>query len=358
MEQQNSNPEKTHREIDVVALVKKVAKDRKTLGKFLGVSAVIGVIVALSTPREFTTEVVLAPEPTSSGLSLPGNLSELASTFGVDIGKASSQDAILPEIYPDVFSSKDFLLELFNVPVRLKDDPTPRTYLNHLLHDIRTPFWHYPMKWLGKLLQKKETPGQGKNAKDPYRLSRVDTELCKDIAESISCLIDKKTNEIYIDVTDQDPMVAAIMADTLQRRLQGYITEYRTKKARIDFEYYKAMVADCKKRYEKAQYNYVNYADAHFDVLLQSLKSKETQLENEMQLQYNAYSQMVIQMRLAEAKVQERTPAFTVIQHAYTSARPSSRPKLVTLMIFMFLGGLLGCAWILFGRDFYYFKRK
>lgn len=40
----------------------------------------------------------------------------------------------------------------------------------------------------------------------------------------------QKTSVISISVMDQDPMVAAILADTLQSRLQQYITEYRTKK--------------------------------------------------------------------------------------------------------------------------------
>ena len=132
--------EKKHKEIDVVALAIKVLKEWRTLLKFMLVSGILGVIIAFSTPREYTSEVILAPELSSGGLGMTGNLADLASSFGVDLGKKSSMDAIYPELYPDVFSSTDFILNLFDVPVRLKDDSNTRTYLHHILVENKIPF--------------------------------------------------------------------------------------------------------------------------------------------------------------------------------------------------------------------------
>ena len=68
---------------------------------------------------------------------------------------------------------------------------------------------------------------------------------------------------------------------------------------------------------------------------------KEEDLENDMQLKYNIYQQVVEQLQLANAKVQERTPAFTVIQSATVPLKHSSRSKLATLVTWMFLGFML-----------------
>lgn len=342
--------EKKHKEIDVVALAIKVLKEWRTLLVFMFVSGILGVIVALSTPREYTSEVILAPELSSGGIGMAGNLADLASSFGVDLRKKSSMDAIYPELYPDVFSSTDFVLNLFNVPVRLEKDSKVRTYLEHILNDTKIPFWQYPKAWLSELLKKPEVPGKGKNEKDPYRLSQIDSDICKGIAGSMICLVDKKTSEISISFTDQDPLVAAIMVDTLQHRLQNYITEYRTKKARVDFEYYKKMTAESKRQYEKAQRLYASYSDANTDLMLQSYKAKADQLENNMQLQYNVYNQMAAQMKAAEAKIQENTPAFTVIQNAYMPVKPSNRRSL-KVFIFIFLGIMADAAWVLYLRE-------
>ena len=348
---------KKSKEIDIIPLVITVLKEWKTLLKFLSVAAIVGVIVALATPREYTSEVILAPELSSGGIGMAGNLADLASNFGIDLGKKSSMDAIYPELYPDIFSSTEFVLHLFNVPVRLKDDSTTKTYLEHFLKDTKIPFWEYPKAWLINLFKKPETPGKGKSEKDPYRLSQIDSDICKKIIGSMLCVIDKKTSEITITFTDQDPMVAAIMADTLQHRLQAYITDYRTKKARVDFEFYKKMTIESKKQYEKAQRDYALFADSNTDLLLQSYKSKEEQLENEMQLQYNVYNQMSSQMKAAEARVQERTPAFTIIQNAYMPSKPSNH-RSMKVYLFILLGIIADAVWVLYRSKITAFIRK
>jgi uncharacterized protein involved in exopolysaccharide biosynthesis len=68
---------------------------------------------------------------------------------------------------------------------------------------------------------------------------------------------------------------------------------------------------------------------------------KEEDLENDMQLKYNIYQQVVEQRQLAQAKLQERTPAFTIVQRATVPIKHSSRPKVITLAIWMFLGFML-----------------
>jgi uncharacterized protein involved in exopolysaccharide biosynthesis len=101
------------------------------------------------------------------------------------------------------------------------------------------------------------------------------------------------------------------------------------------------LFAEARKQYDKARQVYASFADANQDVLLQSYQSKVDDLENDMQLKFNIYQQVVEQRQLAQAKVQERTPAFTIVQRATVPIKHSSRPKIVTLAIWMFLGFML-----------------
>ena len=229
------------REIDVVAVFKVLLKQWRYLARFAAVGAVVGVIVALCTPKSFTASVTLAPEMNSGGIGLSGNLADMASSFGIDIGGKSSMDAIYPELYPDIFATTDFLLSLYDVPVRLKEDDTVRKYIDHFKKDLKIPFWNYPKIWIAQMLTPKEGNNRKNGARDPFRLSKEDDQIIEGMRNSIICTVDKKTSVININVIDQDPLVAAIMADTLQRRLQLYITEYRTKKARNDYDFYKKL---------------------------------------------------------------------------------------------------------------------
>ena len=339
------------KEIDLVALVIKVFSEWKLLFKFVGMCTLIGIIVALATPKTYRSEVILAPELSSGGLGLSDNLADMAANFGIELGSKSSMDAIYPELYPDVFGSTDFIMSLFDVPVRLKDDNQPRTYLTHITRELRIPFWQYPKAWINNLLTKKEASGEvGQSAKDFYKISKTENDICGTIRGCIVCNVDKKTSLINISVVDQDPLVASILADTLQNRLQQYITNYRTNKARTDYNYYKELTSNAKQEYEKARQRYANSTDANSKVALRSVELYLEDLENDMQLKFNTYSTLNTQLQAAKAKIQERTPAFTIIQRPIMPHKASSTPRSFVVIFFMLLGGLLDAIWVLQGR--------
>lgn len=337
---------KISREIDVIAIVKKVWKEKKTLYAFLGVFAVLGVIKALCTPKEYTTNVLLAPELGTGG-GISENISSLASMVGVDFSSSNkSIDAIYPEIYPDVLASSDFIINLFDIKVRMKEDPAERTYFRHLVFDTPIPFWSYPSIWLAKLMEKKDK--RKSKGIDPFYLTKAQDEIVKKIRSNISCTVDKKTSVISISVKDNDPFASAIIADTIKSRLQQYIISYRTQKARNDLEQNEKLCEEAHKQYLKAKDKYAVFSDANENIVLQSYKLKAIDLENEMQLKFNNYSGLVQQVQLAKAKVQERTPAFTVIQSSTVPLKASSTPRSVMVILFIFLGGVLDVIWVMF----------
>jgi len=339
-------------EIDVIGIFKKVFREKELLGGFILVFAFIGVVVALNKPKQYTANVVLAPE--MSGMGMSKSLGDLASMVGVNVNNnSSSMDAIYPDLYPDIFASNDFVMKLFDVKVTLRDGVTTKTYYNHLLFDNKIPFWKYPSIWISNLFAKPASGG-GNQKLNPFKLTGVEWAVCNAIKANIACLIDKQTSIITINVTDGDPQVAAIMADTIQNRLQQYISRYRTQKARNDLEYSEKIFSESKAQYTKAQEVYAGYADANTDPVLESIKGKQEALENEMQLRYNIYNQAALQLQAAKAKVQEHTPAFTIIQQATIPLVASSFPSSGVVLFSMILGVLADFIWIVFLRDFVY----
>ena len=339
------------KEIDILKLVGKAFSNKKSLAISIVSGAVVGVVIAFSVPKLYTSDVVLAPEMSSGGLGLSDNLADMASSFGIDLSSSGkSMDALYPEIYPEILSSYDFISTLFPVKVRLKNDTTLRTYYNHVLKDVKLPFWDYPKLWIAEKLKSKED-AKKPGVADPFRASKIEMEMGKSISESINCLVDKKTSVILISVTDQDPMVAAIIADTIQRRLQLYITNYRTKKARNDLQYYTKLYKEAKSKYIKAQKTYASYCDTNQDIILESFQAKRDELENDMQSAFNVMSQMSTQMQTAKAKVQERTPAYTMIQSPKMSYKASSMPRSIIVIITIFIAIMINAFWVLFLKD-------
>ncbi len=131
-----------------------ILKHKKRFAINIGVAAVAAIVVAFSIPRQYKAEVKLAPEVQNS--SLAGNLSSLASMVGVKMN-GSSEDAIQPELYPDVKSSSTFLADLFDVKVRTLDGSINKTYRNYIIEDTKVAWWSLPMKWLSSSMKNAES---------------------------------------------------------------------------------------------------------------------------------------------------------------------------------------------------------
>ena len=156
---------------------------------------------------------------------------------------------------------------------------------------------------------------------------------------------------ISINTKAQDALISKILADSVRTRLQAFITDYRTSKARTDLEYYKKLMEEAKASYEKARRLYGSYADANSEVILESYRAKQNDLENDMQLKYNNYTAMVTQYQAAKAKVQERTPAFTMIKGAAVPIKPSG-PKRMIFVIAMTILAFLGTGFYILLNDY------
>ena len=320
--------------------------------KNLRITIVITMVVLLavgvyvfSLPRVYKSETVLLPETSSEGIS--GNIGALASVVGVKMGN-SSEDAIYPEFYPKVLGSTVFLAEMLKQQVKPERLGKSVTVFDYFAKYQQSPWW-------SSLLSKKKKPVDPRI--NPVKITSEQQAIVKMLVGSFFCSVDKKTNMVTVSVETQDAEVSAQIADIMRQRLQGYITDYRTNKARKDLEYAKKITSEAKSQYVKSQQTYAAYCDANEDITLASFTQVRDRLENEMQMAYNMYQQSMQQMQLAQAKLQERTPVFVTIQPAAVPSKPSGPKRMVTMALFAMLS-VFGCgAWAML-QDAYVTKLK
>ena len=334
MEEQQITQPKKPAPINFGAMWAAIKKHRKLYFKVLPVAFVVGLVFAYSIPKTYNCKILLAPE-TGGGNSI-GGLAALASSFGVNIGSGNSGsngDAITPTLYPDLMKSVDFKTALFLVKVKRKTDKKPMTYYDYLKNEWKEPWWE---DFFGLTAPPKEKD----TLVNTFELTGEQARIAGMINKYVICKIDKKTSLITIDVTAQDPHVAAQLADSVKTRLQDFLTDYKTNKARHDLEYAEMLLRQAKKDYERARRLYVEFMDANQNLMMLAAMQKQNDLENEMQLQYNNYTALSAQVIAAKAKVQEVTPAFTVLQSATVPLGPISPQKdrivVVFLLIFAF----------------------
>lgn len=355
---QLENMEEQESSIDFGKLLKDMKKYKKTYYKVLGWTFVIGCILTLSLPNYYKCEVTLSPEMSSSRSS--NSLAALASNFGVNLKGAmgNNTEALFPTVYPNLMNSTEFKSGLFTIPVTIEGDEEEgepdrtMTYYDYLKDEQKKPWWSAAIggtiKWLVSLIKEEEPESEDI---DPFRLTKEQTEIVKAIDKKIICDVDNKTMVISIEVTDQDPVICATMADSVKVRLQKAITDYRTSKARVDLEYNKKMLAEAKERYEKACNAYVRFADSNQKVFLQAVRQRSSKLEDEMQLQRSIYQQLASQVQQAEMRIQEETPAFTTLQNATVPVKKAGPKRGRMVLIFLFLAFVATSAWALYKED-------
>ena len=342
-------------EIDLLELAGKIWADRRLVLKWCGIAVVVALVVAFSIPKEYTTTVMLAPEVEGGSRSL-GGLSALAGMAGINMGSGESSDALYPDLYPDIVSSVGFTTVLFNVPVKDAEGELDTNLYTYLKEEQRSPWWSaiisFPFKCLGWVMSlfKEEEEGTDGGV-NPFQLTKDEDGVVKALNERIAVSVDKKTSLISLSVTMQDPLISATMTDTVMAKLQDYITEYRTNKARHDLDFTQKLYDEAQKKYYDAQQAYADYVDMNQNISLRSVQTRQERLQNEMNLAYNLYNQTAQQLQLAKAKVQENTPVYTIVQAATVPLKASKPSKLMILVGFVFLAGVGSVGWILFGRN-------
>lgn len=351
-------PENDELEIDWMDILRRIYAIRKTLYKAAGVGVVLGIIIALSIPKQYTVTVTLSPE--MGGDKASGGLASLASSF-LGGGSNNNSDALNVTLAPDIVSSTPFILELFNTRVQTLDGELDTTLVTYL-DEQKQPWWGYiksaPGLAIGaiKSLFTEETDTTA--TLNPFQLTEKEAAKVKGLRQSILAEVDKKTAMTTITVTLQDPKVTAIVADSVVAKLQQYIIDYRIKKAKEDCAYLEELYKERQQEYYDAQSKYAHYFDTNRNIAFQSVRAEQERLQNDMNLAYQVYSQVAQQLQVARAKIQEEKPVFAVVEPATIPLKPSGTSKKVIFVGIIFLAVCFTGAWKLLGYDYYNQIRK
>ncbi|MEG2067645.1 MAG: Wzz/FepE/Etk N-terminal domain-containing protein [Tannerellaceae bacterium] len=347
-------------EIDLIELAQKLWGKRKFLLKLGGIAIVVGLVVAFSIPKEYTTTVKLAPEMESASKKM-GNLGGLAAMAGIDLNSSAGADAISPDLYPDVVQSTPFLLELFPISVVEKEGKQPMTLYDYMDKHQRSAWWSYVLSAPFKLLNASKNlfaeTEKGSSELNPFHLNNDQEEIVKALGKRISISVDKKTLVITASVQMQDPVISAEITKVVVEKLQNYITTYRTQKVKQDLEFTQKVFGEARESYYKAQQAYAAFEDGNRNIISSSYRTEQERLKNEMTLTFNVYNTLAQKLEQDKLRVQEQTPVYTVIEPAMVPLQASSPKKAMILIGFLFLG-IVGGIGYLFAIDLFLPKKN
>jgi uncharacterized protein involved in exopolysaccharide biosynthesis len=351
--------------VDLKPYFLRVIKGWKTILLWALCGMLLGIIIGLSKPKTFTSTAVVAPEiATRNTLGSNSSLSTLASLAGINANSLAMTDAMHPDLYPMIIASTDFRIGLFDLPVEFtrSGQKISTDLYDYVANYTKTPWYSYVValpricvEAAKGIFAKKDADAEfdyseGHTQMDSLRLTRQQERVVKALARSIKAAVERRTYVLSVQVTMQDRMVAAQVANAVLDHLQQFVVKYRTEKAQNNVEYFEKIYQETHDEYMAAQRSYAYYSDSHQGSLSRISQVEQQRLQNEANLKFQMYNTTAQNLLTARARVQEEAPVLVVLQQA--KAPINGKPSKVSLAIlFFFIGAFAGALWALTRRE-------
>ena len=347
-------------EIDLIALAHTIWRGRKRIIITVIIFALIGLLIALFSPKEYTVSTTMVPQLSNRSSKLSG-LSSLAAMAGFNLDMNMETSELSPYIYPQIVQSAPFQLEIMNTPFTFSDVDHPvsiyKYYTEYYQPGILSLVAKYTIGLPGVIItavkgETKDTIPSALKEERTIHLSQEQNEIRKIIEENVTLVTNDKEGYVVLSSRFHEARLAAEVAQKGQELLQRYITEFKIEKATAQLKFIEDRCAEKQMEFEKAQANLASFRDRNKNVTSAMAQTEEERLQNEYQLAFTVYSELAKQLEQAQIKVKEDTPVFSIIKPVVVPIEKSSPNRPLILVIWTFLGGIVAIGWI-FGKQFF-----
>lgn len=335
--------------------------ERFFIGKVTGGFLVLGVLIALFSPVEYSTSATLMPESQSSQGRAGSLIQRYGGVLGISGGTGSTTGSIPPKLYPEIVQSLPYQIELMSTKVKFtKFDTTatPHTFLT----DIYSPFSlagtikGYTIGLPGKIIGVFKEEDKGKatspivkevNRNELLSLSSEQMSTIDMLRERLSVSVEDKTGLMKLEFKFPDPHAAAEISKAGIQLLKEHVKEYRTQKARQNLEFVREQVADAKKRFEKAQARLAEFRDSNINLATAKAQAREQELQSRYDLAFNLYNSLSQRLEKAKLELQKETPVLSVLQPVNVPLSNSEPNIKFILMASLLCGAFASMGWIM-----------
>lgn len=343
--------------IDLVEILQKLWAKRKFILIVTGVAMALGLVVALLTPNQYTASCTLVPQTGErrTGSSLSG----LAAMAGISLGDMTSGEVLSPNVYPNIIKNVSFQKELLHARYTFPDVPEPITYYEYatdkqyqkfnLLGAIKKYTIGLPGVIIGAIRgepEEEDTVSGTVQDKIP-RLTYSEQKVAKSLFEAFSLNLNQKEGYVQLSTTMRNPYLAAQITLKAQQLLQQYLTEFKLQKVRANLEFVEGSYQEARQNFETKQEELARFRDANVNLTSAMARTREEKLQSEYTLLLGVYTELAKQKEQAKIAVTETTPILTVIEPVVVPVEKSAPSRARMLIIYTFLGLLIGVGWVL-----------
>lgn len=354
-EEYKNTPVAEEDEIDLIALAKSIWERRRFIFKTVIVFAIIGVVVALFSPTQYTASTKMVPQSSGGSQRMGGGLSSLASMAGINLNMNQTTTELLPQTYPQILQSVPFQLKLMQSKFTFSDVEEPVTLFEYYTEYSKPGVLSLVKKYtiglpgvISKAIKgdEKETSSVETQSGNTIKLTKKQESVRKIISNNISLEINDKDGFIQLSSSFHEADLSAEVAQKAQELLQQYITDFKVEKASEQLDFIEERYQEKKKEFQEAQASLAAFRDRNKNVTSAMALTEQERLQNEYQLAFEVYSSLAQQLEQARIKVKEDTPVFSVIQPVTVPQERTKPKRKIILIIWIFLGGVVAIGWV------------
>lgn len=348
-------------EIDIMAIIARLWEKKKFIFKVTTIFAVIGLFVAIFSPKVYTSSCTFVPQ---SSKKTNSSISSLAALAGINMGNMSSGETLSPLIYPQILDNIDFKKELmyskinfagYDEPIALIDYYTDPQYAKfNLIGVIKKYTIGLPGMIIGKLnslitKEDLEDPNSGSITNNAsLKFYSKNEYLCALILNScVSMSLEEKKGYITIVAQMGEPKAAAQLCQITFDLLQKYVTEFKISKAKNQQAFIQGRYNDTKEQYEEKQRALALFMDANKVISSAQARIELERLTSEYNLANAIYTEMAKQSLQADIQVKEDTPLLAAVSPVVVPYQNSKPKRAQILFIWCFLGVIIGSGVII-----------
>ena len=338
---------KAEDQIDIIiALISKVWAGRKFIIISALIAAVIGVLVAISTPNTYTASSIFIPNSSGSSSGGSSGLKGLASLAGINIGSGmEGGKEISPMLYGKILESYTFKKELLEAPLKNFEDVTSlRDFFekgsssSSFIGTVKDYTIGLPSKIIGWFKPEDNESSLQSSVEGVNFITKEELNYFKMIENMLLLEVNKKNGYLEIEAKSKVPQLSAQMVKNAVNILQKQIIAIKIKSSSELLSYLKKQYIIKNNLLTEAQNNLANFKDRNLNISTNSFSNSQTRLEAELAIATSVFQNVVTQLEQVKLQVAKDTPVFSFLKPVVVPTERSA-PKRKFIVF----------SWLLFG---------
>jgi uncharacterized protein involved in exopolysaccharide biosynthesis len=342
-------------EIDLVELIKKIWDKRKILYLGIIVGITIGLFIALTSPKEFTSSVSFIPQ-SASGKAGTSGLGGLASLAGISLPSGGDMREIGPELYPKLAEDINFKRALAGTYIHPEGIQDSVSFAKYFVEIHQPSVLYYLKKYtlglprvLLKALAEEKTNSNQETIKYSSELnftSQEELSVFGILEGNLNINTNGKEGYVEISFTMPEPVLAAEMVIAAQKLLQKEVIAFRIRNAQEQLEFVENQYLEKQKEFDAIHARLASFKDQNRNIASSFAESEAQKLEAEFSLKVAIFTELAKQLEQARLQVKKDTPVFSTIQSPIVPYEKSAPNSILILFVFTITGGVLALFYI------------